>query len=79
MISCGNWFAIVGCFTTAKLHARIFLYISDATLLVLFSHPICLTLLSPYENVRVFLPNVNIREHPSYATGSCKMPALTVA
>lgn len=79
MILYGNWFATVGCFTMAKQHARIFFCISDATLLVLFSHPICSALLSPCENVCVFLPNVTIREHPSYATSSCKMPGLTVA
>lgn len=78
-ILCGNWFVIVGRFTIAKLHTCISLYISDATLLVLFSCPICSTLLSPCENVRAFLPNVSIREHPSYAIGSSKTPALTVA
>lgn len=79
MISCGNWFATLGCFTTAKLHARIFFYISDAMLLVLLSCPICSTLLSPCENVRIFLPNINIKEHPSYAPGSCKTPVLRMA
>lgn len=79
MILCGNWFIIVGRFMIAKLHTCIFLSISDATLLVLFSCPICSTLLSPCENARVFLPNIGIREHPSYAIGSSKTPALTVA
>lgn len=46
-------------------------------LLVLFSHPICSTLLRPCENFYIFLPNVNIREHSSYAMDSYEMPELS--
>ena len=75
MISCGNWFAIIGCFTIAKLHDRIFVCFSDTTLLVLFSHPICSTLLSPCENLHI-LSNVNTKEHLSYATSSDSGPKI---